>query len=51
MGSAVNLQELLTQPELEDKLLNEAKTQGFVASMASAPNLLPPEEWLPFLWG
>ncbi|WP_340479172.1 UPF0149 family protein [Vibrio anguillarum] len=51
MGSAVNLQELLPQPELEDKLLNEAKTQGFVASMASAPNLLPPEEWLPFLWG
>lgn len=47
----MNLQELLTQPELEDKLLNEAKTQGFVASMASAPNLLPPEEWLPFLWG
>lgn len=47
----LTLQELLSLPELEDKLINEAKTRGFVAAMASAPNILPPEEWLPFLWG
>ncbi|MDE1223976.1 UPF0149 family protein [Vibrio aestuarianus] len=47
----MTLQTLLSQPELEDKLLNEAKTRGFVTAMASAPNILPPEEWLPFLWG
>lgn len=45
------LQEILQQPELEDKLLNHAKTVGFVTSMACCPNVLPPEEWLPFLWG
>ncbi|RJX73853.1 YecA family protein [Vibrio sinensis] len=47
----MTLQELLSLPELEDKLINEAKTRGFVTAMASAPNILPPEEWLPFLWG
>ncbi|NIY83967.1 UPF0149 family protein [Vibrio hepatarius] len=47
----MTLQELLAQPELQDKLINEAKTRGFVTAMAAAPNLLPPQEWLPFLWG
>lgn len=51
MDFVLTLQTLLSQPELEDKLLNEAKTRGFVTAMASAPNILPPEEWLPFLWG
>ncbi|QYO70999.1 YecA family protein [Vibrio cholerae] len=45
------LQEILQQPELENKLLNQAKTVGFVTAMACCPNVLPPEEWLPFLWG
>ncbi|EKO3476222.1 YecA family protein [Vibrio fluvialis] len=47
----MTLHDILTLPELEDRLLNEAKTRGFVTAMASAPNILPPEEWLPFLWG
>ncbi|MBF9000030.1 UPF0149 family protein [Vibrio nitrifigilis] len=47
----MTLQELLAQPELENKLLNEAKTTGFVTAMACSPNVLPPEEWLPYLWG
>lgn len=28
-----------------------SQTQGFIAAMACAPHTLPPEEWLPFLWG
>ncbi len=51
MVITLTLQELLAQPELQDKLINEAKTRGFVTAMAAAPNLLPPQEWLPFLWG
>ncbi|MCJ2377894.1 UPF0149 family protein [Vibrio sp. ZSDZ34] len=47
----MTLKDILAQPELDGKLLNQAQTQGFIASMASAPNLLPPEEWLAFLWG
>ncbi|WP_165310927.1 UPF0149 family protein [Vibrio ziniensis] len=47
----MTLHDILTLPEFEDKLLNEAKSRGFVAAMASAPNILPPQEWLPFLWG
>ncbi|MEZ8823257.1 UPF0149 family protein [Vibrio amylolyticus] len=47
----MTLENILSLPEFDGKLLNEAKTQGFVASMAAAPNILPPEEWLPFLWG
>lgn len=42
---------MLSLPELDGKLLNLAKTQGFVTAMASAPNVLNPQEWLPFLWG
>lgn len=47
----MTLQQLLALPELEDKLINEAKTQGFVSAMAAAPHILTPHEWLPFLWG
>lgn len=47
----VTLTEILSLPELEGKLLNEAKTRGFVTAMAAAPHLLPPNEWLAFLWG
>ncbi|PMH46186.1 hypothetical protein BCU68_08950 [Vibrio sp. 10N.286.49.B3] len=47
----MTLTAILSLPELEGKLLTEAKTQGFVAAMAAAPNVLSPEEWLPFLWG
>ncbi|MCL9782688.1 UPF0149 family protein [Vibrio sp. S4M6] len=47
----MTLQQLLALPELEGKLLNEAKTFGFITSIAAAPHVLPPEEWLPLLWG
>ncbi len=47
----MTLQDILSLPELEDKLLNEAKSRGFVTAMACSPNILPPQEWLPFLWG
>ncbi len=47
----LTLQEILSQPELEGKLINEAKTHGFVTAMAAAPHTLDPHEWLPFLWG
>ncbi|MFC5077296.1 hypothetical protein VTH8203_03894 [Vibrio thalassae] len=47
----MTLKDILSLPELKGKLLNEAQTQGFVTSMAAAPHTLPPEEWLPFLWG
>ncbi len=49
--NTVTLQELLQQPELEGKLLNEAQTYGFVTAMAAAPNVLNPTEWIPYLWG
>ncbi len=51
MVFTLSLTDLLALPELQDKLINEAKTRGFVTAMATAPNVLPPEEWLPFLWG
>ncbi|MGF1742050.1 UPF0149 family protein [Vibrio profundum] len=47
----MSLHQIINSPELESKLLNEAKTQGFVAAIAAAPHVLPPEEWLPMLWG
>ncbi|MBU2895367.1 UPF0149 family protein [Vibrio hepatarius] len=47
----MTLNEILAQPELKDKLINEPKTQGFVTAMAAAPNILPPQEWIPLLWG
>lgn len=47
----MTLDDILANPDLEDKLLNQAKTQGFVTAMALAPNLLPPSEWIAFLWG
>lgn len=51
MEPILTLQEILALPELEGRLINENKTRGFVTSMAAAPNVLAPEEWLPFLWG
>ncbi|HAS6348396.1 UPF0149 family protein [Vibrio sp. IRLE0018] len=47
----MTLQNIISLPELEGKLLNLANTQGFVTAMAAAPNVLTPNEWLPFLWG
>ncbi len=47
----MKLQELLSLPELEGKLINEAKTYGFVTAMAAAPHVLSPHDWLAFLWG
>ncbi|WP_029807934.1 UPF0149 family protein, partial [Vibrio parahaemolyticus] len=49
--SILKLQDMLSLPELDGKLLNLAKTQGFVTAMASAPNVLNPQEWLAFFWG
>lgn len=45
------LGQILALPELENQLLGEAQTQGFVAAMAAAPILIDPAEWLAFLWG
>ncbi|WP_105901862.1 UPF0149 family protein [Vibrio gangliei] len=47
----MTLNELLSQPELENKLLNAEQTLGFVTAMAAAPHVLDPSEWLPYLWG
>ncbi len=47
----MELLQLLNLPELDGKLLNEAKTRGFVCAMAAAPHLLDPSDWMPFLWG
>ncbi|MFV0575081.1 MAG: UPF0149 family protein [Vibrio sp.] len=47
----MTLQDLLNQPELENRLLNAEQTQGFITAMAAAPHTLDPSEWLPFLWG
>lgn len=47
----MTLQEILAQPELNQKLLNEPKTTGFVTAMACSPNVLAPEAWVPYLWG
>ncbi|OCH03660.1 UPF0149 family protein [Aliivibrio fischeri] len=48
---SLSLTTILSNPELENKLLTEAQTQGFIAAMAAAPNLINPNEWLAFLWG
>ena len=47
----MKLQDILSLPELEGQLLSLEKTQGFITAMAAAPNILMPQEWLPFLWG
>lgn len=47
----MTLQEILALPELDGQLLGFANTQGFVTAMAAAPQVIPPQEWLPFLWG
>lgn len=49
--SFLKLYDIIQQPGLEGKLLNEPNTLGFITSMAMAPNLLPPPEWLSYLWG
>ncbi|MGL6312704.1 UPF0149 family protein [Vibrio sp. WXL103] len=51
METKVTLSELIATHELQDKLLSEAQTRGFITAMASAPYLLEVNEWLPFLWG
>ena len=48
---SLSLTAILSNPELENKLLTEAQTQGFITAMAAAPNLINPNEWLAFLWG
>ncbi|MDA9557088.1 UPF0149 family protein [Vibrio sp.] len=47
----MTLKELLAQPELKERLLSEAQIHGFITSMAAAPHIISPEEWLPYLWG
>ncbi|GAL13772.1 hypothetical protein JCM19233_4777 [Vibrio astriarenae] len=51
MESNVTLSQLIANNELQDKLLSEAQTRGFITAMSSAPYLLEANEWLPFLWG
>ncbi|MBD1575389.1 MULTISPECIES: UPF0149 family protein [Vibrio] len=47
----MTLNQLLSQPELENKLLNNEQTIGFLTAMAAAPHLLDPSDWLAYLWG
>ncbi|MDR9829685.1 YecA family protein [Vibrio sp. FNV 38] len=47
----MTLTQLIESYELQDKLLTESQTRGFIAAMASAPYLLEVNDWLPFLWG
>lgn len=47
----MTLSELINQPDLSDKLLNEPQTRGFLTAMAAAPHVIDPAEWLAFLWG
>ncbi len=49
--SILTLQELLSLPELEGKLLTEPQIIGFVTAMAAAPNVLDPSDWIAYLWG
>lgn len=51
MVTILTLHTILALPELQGKLLNEAKTHGFVTAMAAAPHELSPHDWLPYLWG
>jgi uncharacterized protein len=44
----LTLTELLALPEMEGKILNEYQIRGFVTSMAAAPNVIDPAEWLAF---
>ncbi|EPG0367755.1 UPF0149 family protein [Photobacterium damselae] len=49
MSSQLNA--ILEDSNLAEQLLSSAQTYGFVTSMAAAPNILDPAEWLAFLWG
>ncbi len=51
IGADLSLQDILNQPELEGKLLNYPTSLGFITSMAAAPHVLSPNDWLPYLWG
>jgi len=47
----MDLTDFFAQLPPSEHLLNEAATRGFVTALTCAPNLLPAEEWLPYLWG
>lgn len=47
----MNLSQHFPHLESSEYLMNEPASRGFIAAMTCAPNLLPAEEWLPFLWG
>ncbi|MGB2078218.1 MAG: UPF0149 family protein [Vibrio sp.] len=47
----MTLEELISEFELDDQLLNAAQTKGFVLAMAAAPYPIDPSAWLPYLWG
>ena len=47
----MTLKEFLQISGLQNKLVSEAETIGFVTAMAAAPHLISPSEWLPCLWG
>ncbi len=48
---SVSLEDVLNNPELNNKLLTQSQTLGFVTAMATAPYLINPTEWLAYLWG
>jgi len=47
----LTLDEFLSSINDEERILNAATTHGFITALAIAPNIIPPDEWLPYLWG
>lgn len=47
----MTLNNFLCSQNSNEFLLNEATTYGFVTALASAPNMISPNEWLSYLWG
>lgn len=45
------LAQFIQKHDLELQLLPVMQTEGFVTSMAAAPYLIDPSEWLAYLWG
>ncbi|MGF1707546.1 UPF0149 family protein [Enterovibrio baiacu] len=47
----VSLTQFMTDNDLDNQLLSEMQTKGFVTAMAAAPYMIDPSEWLAFMWG
>lgn len=45
------LVQFIKDNHLDAHLLSALQTEGFVTSMAAAPHVIDPSEWLSFMWG